>query len=61
MASVGSAVQAACLAVREKAVRATMADSGSPLFGVAAADIDAADGRLFAKSDPARSESYAAI
>ena len=45
MASVGSAVQAACLAVRAKAVQAAIADARSPLFGAAAADIDAADGR----------------
>jgi xanthine dehydrogenase YagR molybdenum-binding subunit len=61
MASVGAAVQAAALAVREKAVQAAIADARSPLFGAAVADIDAADGRLFVASDPTRAESYAAI
>jgi xanthine dehydrogenase YagR molybdenum-binding subunit len=61
MASVGSAVQAACLAAREKAVQAAIADSGSPLFGIPAAEIEAADGRLFARTDPSRSETYAGI
>jgi xanthine dehydrogenase YagR molybdenum-binding subunit len=61
MASVGSAVQAACLAAREKAVQAAIADSGSPLFGIPPGDIEAADGRLFTRTDPSRSETYAGI
>ena len=54
-------MQAACLAVRAKAVQAAIADARSPLFGAAAEDIDAADGRLLVKSEPARRETYATI
>ncbi|MEJ0020455.1 MAG: xanthine dehydrogenase family protein molybdopterin-binding subunit [Acetobacteraceae bacterium] len=62
MASVGSAVLAACSAVREKAVQAAIGDPRSPLFGAAASDVEAVDGRLMVRDHLRdRSETYAAI
>ncbi|HUC19595.1 MAG TPA: xanthine dehydrogenase family protein molybdopterin-binding subunit [Acetobacteraceae bacterium] len=61
MASVGSAVQAAALAVRGQAARIASADPRSPLFGADPAEITARDGKLCLVADPARSDSYAAL
>jgi xanthine dehydrogenase YagR molybdenum-binding subunit len=61
MASVGSAVHAACLAVRAKAVALAAVDEKSPLYGATVDTTDASDARLFLRSDPARGESYRAI
>ena len=60
-ASTGPAVQAACLAVLKKLTDLAIADEKSPLHGANAQDVDAANGRLSLKSDPSRSESYAAL
>ena len=51
-ASTGSAVQAAGLAAKAQAIALAVADTASPLSGLAAADIDVQDGRLFSKADP---------
>lgn len=60
-ASVGSAVNAAALAVRSKVVQLAIADSSSPLFGAREEDVGAADGKLSLASDPSRGERYEAI
>jgi xanthine dehydrogenase YagR molybdenum-binding subunit len=61
MASVGSAVHAACLAVRAKALALAAADEKSPLHGATVDATDASDARLFLRADPARGESYQRI
>ncbi|WP_447740766.1 xanthine dehydrogenase family protein molybdopterin-binding subunit [Variovorax boronicumulans] len=53
--SVGSAVRGAALTITAKLLDLANQDSGSPLRGVAAADVEMLDGRLRAKSDPTRS------
>jgi xanthine dehydrogenase YagR molybdenum-binding subunit len=58
MASVGSAVHAACLAARAKALGLAAADERSPLRGVSADEVAAADGRLFLRANPSRGERY---
>jgi xanthine dehydrogenase YagR molybdenum-binding subunit len=52
MASVGSAVHAACSAARTKALALAIADERSPLHGAAADAVNAAEGRLFLRDDP---------
>ncbi len=60
-ASTGSAVQGACLAVLKKLTELAVADEKSPLYGAAAQDVRAADGRLSLASDPSKGETYAAL
>ncbi len=60
-ASTGSAVRAAGLAARDKAIALAVADAASPLNGLDAADIDVQDGRLFSKTDPTKGETYQAL
>jgi xanthine dehydrogenase YagR molybdenum-binding subunit len=52
MASVGSAVHAACNAARTKALALAIADERSPLHGAPADAVNAAEGRLFLRHDP---------
>ena len=61
MASVGSAVHAACLTARAKALELAAADERSPLRGARPDQIDAAEGRLFLRNDPSRGERYQEI
>ncbi|WP_416980983.1 xanthine dehydrogenase family protein molybdopterin-binding subunit [Streptomyces sp. T028] len=58
MASVGSAVQDGCDKLRRQAITLAVGDKGSPLHGVAPADVVVRGGRLYDKSDPARGETY---
>jgi xanthine dehydrogenase YagR molybdenum-binding subunit len=60
-ASVGSAVKLAALVARANVAALAIADARSPLAGASLDAIDAKDGRLFLKADPARGETYAAI
>ena len=60
-ASVGSAVYAACQAVIAKAIAMAVADKASPLAGLPASAVIAQDGKLVAKSDPSRGETYAQL
>ena len=57
-ASTGSAVLEAARALQEKLVQMAVSDPGAPLSGVSAQDIAFENGRLFAKSDPSKGESY---
>jgi xanthine dehydrogenase YagR molybdenum-binding subunit len=61
MASVGSAVHAACLALRDRAVNTAISDARSEIFSATAQDVEVRGGRLLLKSNPARSDTYAAI
>lgn len=61
MASVGSAVHAACLSVRQKLLALAIADERSPLRGFASDALDAADGRIVARAEPARGDRYQEI
>jgi len=56
VASVGPAVHQAARALRDKLIGMAVADSASPLHGLAAGDVDAVDGWLLARSEPARRE-----
>jgi xanthine dehydrogenase YagR molybdenum-binding subunit len=60
-ASVGSAVHEACVAAREKVVALAVKDERSPLHGLAADKVKAAEGRLTAVDDPSRGEAYTEI
>ena len=57
----GSAVRAASLAVRAKAVALAVADPASPLSGLTADGVGVKDGRLFSVADPARGEAYTTL
>jgi xanthine dehydrogenase YagR molybdenum-binding subunit len=61
MASVGPAVQAACFALRAKALALAVADSQSPLHSSSPEDIEASGGRLHLRADPSRGETYVQI
>jgi len=58
-ASIGPAIRDAALKARMKLVQMAAADAQSPLHGAAVDDIEAEDGRLFLKSKPAISDSFA--
>lgn len=60
-ASVGPAVQGAAEALRSKVIGIAIANPTSPLYRAAADEISTGDGRVFLKSDPSRSETYAEI
>jgi xanthine dehydrogenase YagR molybdenum-binding subunit len=53
MASVGSAVREACLAVQREAVKRTAADSRSPMFGASADALEWNEGRVRRRADNA--------
>ncbi|SNS90818.1 xanthine dehydrogenase, molybdenum binding subunit apoprotein [Noviherbaspirillum humi] len=61
VASVGPAVHAASEALRLKLIGIALADESSPLFGASADQIDAEDGWLFLRADPARREAMGEI
>jgi xanthine dehydrogenase YagR molybdenum-binding subunit len=52
---------AAAEAARAKLVKLAVADKASPLFGVAVDQVVAADGKLAAKADPAKTDGYADV
>jgi xanthine dehydrogenase YagR molybdenum-binding subunit len=60
-ASVGSAVHAAALDLRKRAIAFAVADPGSPLLGVAPEAIEARDGLLVIRAAPSRTDSYEAL
>ena len=60
-ASTGSAVQAACEAVKGKLVQLAVDDEKSPLYHAAVADVLADKGRLFLRDDPSKGETFAAL
>jgi xanthine dehydrogenase YagR molybdenum-binding subunit len=60
-ASVGSAVHVAGLDLRRQAIAFAVADSSSPLFGVAPEAIVARDGMLVIGAAPSRCDSYGAL
>jgi xanthine dehydrogenase YagR molybdenum-binding subunit len=59
--SVGSSVQGASRAARAKLIDLARGDSRSPLYGVAADQIMAREGRLFSKNDASKGEPFGAI
>ncbi|HEY1957634.1 MAG TPA: xanthine dehydrogenase family protein molybdopterin-binding subunit [Polyangiaceae bacterium] len=61
VSSTGSAVDAAARALRSRLVEMARTDARSPLHGVAAADIDAEDGRLVSKHDRSKTDAYADV
>jgi xanthine dehydrogenase YagR molybdenum-binding subunit len=61
MASVGSAVQAACLAARDRAIERAMSDDRSALRGVNSDALEVREGRLALRDDPSRGQTYAEL
>jgi xanthine dehydrogenase YagR molybdenum-binding subunit len=61
MASVGSAIRAACIAVQNEAVGRAIADQRSPVFGRKAEEIEWADGHLRRQGDTFHGLSYEEI
>ena len=57
-ASVGSAIAEACKAARDKLIGLAAGDKASPVGGLPPDKIDMKDGRVFAKDDPSRGETY---
>ena len=60
-ASYGSAVHEACVAARAKILALAQQDQRSPLKNLSNADVDVREGRIFAKSDASRGETYRGI
>jgi xanthine dehydrogenase YagR molybdenum-binding subunit len=60
-ASTGTAVYAACEAAVKKLAELAFADSESPLYGASNAGVEARDGRLVRRDDPARGEAFGDI
>jgi xanthine dehydrogenase YagR molybdenum-binding subunit len=58
MASVGSAVRAACIAARNEAARHAVADPRSPVFGTPLEDVEWNTGRLRRRGDGSRGLPY---
>ncbi|NEE03566.1 xanthine dehydrogenase family protein molybdopterin-binding subunit [Phytoactinopolyspora halotolerans] len=58
MASVGSAVQDACDRLRRRAIALAVDDERSPLHGVDPDDVAVERGRMHARDDPSRGETY---
>ncbi|MGV9797598.1 xanthine dehydrogenase family protein molybdopterin-binding subunit [Mycobacterium sp. NPDC003449] len=58
MASVGSAVSLAGMALRDRFIRTAVVDPGSPLNGRRPDEVTVVDGRMFVTADPSRAESY---
>ncbi|GFG54820.1 acylaldehyde oxidase [Mycolicibacterium agri] len=58
MASAGSSIHNAGTMLRDRIVRMAVTDPGSPLHGLAPTEVDVVDGRMRARSDPARGERY---
>ena len=61
MASVGSAVNAAAIAARNKVLELAAADEGSPLHRAKPDEVAVEDGKLRLKKEPERGETYADI
>ena len=60
-ASVGSAVRAASESLRRSLLAATFTDPASPLFGLTGGQVCTEDGRVFARAEPGRGQTYADI
>ena len=60
-ASVGSAVQAASLSLRRRLLAFAFSDPASPLYGLLEDSVWVDAGRVFARADPARGETYTDI
>jgi xanthine dehydrogenase YagR molybdenum-binding subunit len=60
-ASTGSAVKMTGLELRKKLVELAVVDSKSPLFGARVDDVDVGDGALFARSAPAKRDTFANV
>ena len=60
-ASVGPAVQSACIRLRDALIARAIADTASPLHGAAAADVAIEAGDLFVRAQPRRRETIAAL
>jgi xanthine dehydrogenase YagR molybdenum-binding subunit len=58
MASVGSAIRAACIAVQEMAAARAIADQHSPLFGASLDGVEWTEGRLRRHGDTSAGQSY---
>ncbi|WP_137389053.1 xanthine dehydrogenase family protein molybdopterin-binding subunit [Rhodoligotrophos defluvii] len=58
MASVGTAVRAACIAAQQEAAKLAIADQRSPVFGATLDGVEWAEGRLRRRGDTAPGQAY---
>ena len=58
MASVGSAIHAACIAAQEEAAKRAIADQRSSVFGAPLDDVEWNEGRLRRRGDPSPGQPY---
>jgi xanthine dehydrogenase YagR molybdenum-binding subunit len=58
MASAGSAVFTTANMLRDRFIRTSVVDPGSPLNGLRPEDVSVSDGRMFHTGEPSRGESY---
>jgi xanthine dehydrogenase YagR molybdenum-binding subunit len=58
MLSVGTGVVLTANMLRDRFIRTTVVDPGSPLNGLRPEDVAVGDGRLYATADPGRGETY---
>jgi xanthine dehydrogenase YagR molybdenum-binding subunit len=58
MASVGSAIRAACIAAQEEAAKRAIADQRSPVFRAPLDDVEWNEGRLRRRGDPSPGQPY---
>jgi xanthine dehydrogenase YagR molybdenum-binding subunit len=61
MASVGSAIRAACIAIKSEAAQLAAADQRSPLFGASLVDVEWNEDRARRRGDTTPGQSYAEI
>jgi xanthine dehydrogenase YagR molybdenum-binding subunit len=60
-ATVGPAVQAACLALKQKIIDSAIGDPNSPLYQANVSDTDIAEGFVLRRGEPGRRDSLAAL
>lgn len=60
-ASAGSAVQAACMALKTRLIQMSLSDKSSPLSGLNPQQVSVENGRMFAKDNPSRGETFAQL
>ncbi|SCX19217.1 xanthine dehydrogenase family protein molybdopterin-binding subunit [Mycolicibacterium fluoranthenivorans] len=58
MASIGSSIKLTADMLRDRAIRTAIIDPGSPLNGFRPQDVDVVDGRMYARAEPRRGETY---
>ena len=60
-ASAGSAVQAAARSLRSRLIEMALRDENSPLYGLGTSAVTVESGRIFARDNPSRGETYVQV